>query len=224
MLACLLCHNIITTKFTLPWILSWQPVMRPVVCSVCWRQFVRIDRATACSKCGRAQKRPQPCTDCQRWPEIGPFHNEALFEYNDAMHDYFQRYKFQGDYQLRQVFAKIMQQAVVQRCAEICLVVPVTPTTLQTRGFNQVAGWLAAPLAPGLMTQATAKSVPQSKKDRQARLRTPQPFKMAPNTILAGRRVLLVDDIYTTGRTMHHAATLLLKIGAKSVTGLTLAR
>lgn len=104
-----------------------------------------------------------------------------------------------------------MQQAVVQRCAEICLVVPVTPTTLQTRGFNQVAGWLAAPLAPGLMTQATAKSVPQSKKDRQARLRTPQPFKMAPNTILAGQRVLLVDDIYTTGRTMRHAATLLWK-------------
>ncbi|KON39033.1 ComF family protein [Lactiplantibacillus argentoratensis] len=219
-----MCHSTITTKFTLPWILSWQPVMRPAVCSTCWRQFVPIKRATACASCGRAQERSQPCSDCQRWPEIGAFHNEALFEYNEAMHNYFQRYKFQGDYQLRQVFASSMQAAVGQRHAEAYVVVPVTPTTMQTRGFNQVTGWLAVAPMPGLVTQATAKSVPQSKKDRQARLKTPQPFRLAPNAIVAGKHLLLVDDIYTTGATMRHAAALLLENGAKSVTGLTLAR
>lgn len=155
-----------STKVTLPWILSWQPVPLPVVCSVCWQQFVPIDRLTACPSCGRAQKKLQRCLDCQRWPELASFHNEALFTYNDAMHDYFQRYKFQGDYQLRRVFATVIQQAVAERDADICLAIPVTPTTMQTRGFNQVAGWLATEPDSVITTRATAKSVPQSKKGR----------------------------------------------------------
>ncbi|MFW4406139.1 ComF family protein [Lactiplantibacillus paraplantarum] len=221
---CLLCHNNMSTKVTLPWILSWQPVPLPVVCSVCWQQFVPIDRLTACPSCGRAQKQLQRCLDCQRWPELASFHNEALFTYNDAMHDYFKRYKFQGDYQLRRVFATVVQQAVAERDADICLAIPVTPTTMQTRGFNQVAGWLAAEPAPVITTRATAKSVPQSKKGRQARLQTPQPFSIVGKTTLTNQHILLVDDIYTTGRTIRHAAALLLENGAKGVTGLTLAR
>ena len=221
---CLLCDNAIQSRVTLPWFLSWQPVLRPVVCQICWQRFVPIERLTACSSCGRAQSRPQPCQDCQRWPTLSRFHNEALFTYNDAMHDYFQRYKFQGDYQLRQVFMAVIQRAIAQRAADLVVAVPVTPMTMQTRGFNQVTGWLETAPAMILTTQATAKALPQSQKDRQARLQLPQPFRLTPQVNVTGQRILLVDDIYTTGRTLRHAATLLLENGANSVTGLTLAR
>nr|WP_165861000.1 phosphoribosyltransferase [Lactiplantibacillus pentosus] len=48
--------------------------------------------------------------------------------------------------------------------------------------------------------------------------------KLTTPTDITGQSILIVDDIYTTGRTIRHAASLLLENGAKSVTGLTLAR
>jgi len=175
--------------------------------------------------CGRSQIHKQMCQDCQRWTDTGTFHNVALFDYNEAMKRYFQQYKFRGDYQLRYVFMAVMQQAIAHQAADQVLSVPVTPTTMQTRGFNQVTGWLAEGLnQTELVTKAKTKAVPQSQKDRQMRLQTPQPFELVAGVDVIGQRILIVDDIYTTGRTIRHAATLLMENGAKAVTGLTLAR
>ncbi|EIW14770.1 late competence protein, phosphoribosyltransferase [Lactiplantibacillus pentosus KCA1] len=223
-----MCQSQIQIKLTLPWLLSWQPMHRPVVCNRCWQRFEPIKRPHACPGCGRAQDQPTPCLDCARWPALAGFHNEALFRYNEAMHAYFHQYKFSGDYQLRQVFATVFQQAIRQRIARtatLVVIIPVTPATMQTRGFNQVSGWMPTiETVAVLTTQAATKLVPQSKKDRHARLQTPQPFRLDTPANLAGQSILLVDDIYTTGRTIRHAASLLLENGAKSVTGLTLAR
>ena len=142
------------------------------------------------------------------------------------MHDYFQRYKFQGDYRLRAVFAPIMQQRLTTLAADCVVTIPVTPATMQQRGFNQVTGWLGSGEndRPGLQTTAQVKAQPQSQKTRAQRLLIPQPFSLAPTLPVTNQRVVLVDDIYTTGRTIRHAADLLLESGAKSVIGLTLAR
>ncbi|WP_225422734.1 ComF family protein [Lactiplantibacillus garii] len=222
-----MCQRLIQSKFSLPWLLSWRPFTRPVVCAVCWQRFKRIERRTACPGCGRDQTVPRLCPDCQRWPAERPFHNVALFTYNDAMRAYFQQYKFHGDYRLRRVFEGTMQTALHQLNGDLVLIIPVTPSTLLSRGFNQVSGWLSDGLNQprGLQTLAREKGVPQSKKVRQDRLRTPQPFMLAlAAEQIQGKRVVVIDDIYTTGRTIRHAADLLLESGAKSVTGLTLAR
>ena len=70
------------------------------------------------------------------------------------------------------------------------------------------------------------KATPQSAKNRAQRLLTPQPFTLAPQAkdLCHGQRVLLLDDVYTTGRTLRHAATQINLTGAKAVTSLTLAR
>jgi len=219
---CLLCQRPLTTKLTLPWVLSWQPVPHPIVCNPCWQQFQPIERSTACPICGRSQAQRQVCRDCQRWPILTDFHNIALFDYNASMRAYFQRYKFQGDYRLRAVFQKVLQQRLAQLTATRIVTIPVTTLTMQTRGFNQVTGWLAAGENDGQLS--VHKTVAQSQKDRQARLLTAQPFQLGMATVVTGERIVLIDDIYTTGRTMRHAAQLLLENGAKSVTGLTLAR
>ncbi|WP_338225970.1 ComF family protein [Lactiplantibacillus paraxiangfangensis] len=224
---CLLCHQNIHHKTSLQWLLSWQPLAHPVVCAACWQGFTRIERSTACPGCGRAQASRRLCPDCQRWPVNQPFHNVALFTYNDAMHNYFQQYKFQGDYRVRAVFATLMQTTVNQLAGDLVLTIPVTASTMMTRGFNQVTGWLTDDLnqADGLATLAQEKGVAQSQKARQERLETPQPFKLVISAEqLRHQHVILVDDIYTTGSTMRHAADLIIENGAKSVTGLTLAR
>lgn len=198
----------------------------PVVCQPCWQTFEKITSATACTSCGRQLPRRQICGDCQRWPQAPNFYNQALFCYNAAMHDYFQRYKFQGDYRLRAVFAAVIQQRLATLSADCVVTIPVTPATLQHRGFNQVTGWLGSGEndQPGLQTTAQVKAQPQSQKTRTERLATPQPFSLSSSFQVANQRVVIVDDIYTTGRTIRHAADLLLESGAKSVIGLTLAR
>lgn len=62
----------------------------------------------------------------------------------------------------------------------------------------------------------------QSKKSREERIHLKQVFKV--NQDVSGKVILLIDDIYTTGSTLHHAAHALMEAGAKSVSSFTLAR
>ena len=51
------------------------------------------------------------CQDCQFWCKKGvKVDHAALYSYNQAMKEYFSRYKFDGDYILRKVFSKILQK------------------------------------------------------------------------------------------------------------------
>ncbi|MDW5473517.1 phosphoribosyltransferase family protein [Limosilactobacillus reuteri] len=65
-----------------------------------------------------------------------------------------------------------------------------------------------------LRTKISSK-VAQSSKTKEERLATKQPFILdAPEKVI-NKKVLLVDDVYTTGRTLYHAANLLSKLAVK---------
>jgi predicted amidophosphoribosyltransferase len=67
--------------------------------------------------------------------------------------------------------------------------------------------------------------VPQtslSRKERLTNLR--RAFKVDDPSLIAGQRILLIDDVYTTGTTLHECAKTLRKAGSGPVYGLTLAR
>ncbi len=135
------------------------------------------------------------------------------------------RYKFAGDYRLWTVFAAEFTAAVRQLTAAVVVPIPVTQATMATRGFNQVTALLdGVDWTPCLQNRAV-KKVAQSQKHRQERLQTPQPFTLSDSSkAVAGKRVLLVDDVYTTGRTLYHAADLIYQAGAASVISISLAR
>lgn len=104
-----------------------------------------------------------------------------------------------------------------------CLVVPVplTRSRLRERGYNQAA-LLARALAKrrgwpyGDVLRRTGESAPQhtlDRRERQANLEGA--FRCTK--VLAGAHVVLVDDVMTTGATVHWAALALLEAGAASV-------
>jgi competence protein ComFC len=143
------------------------------------------------------------------------------------MKAYMQQYKFQGDFALRRVLQEPLRLALARETYDVLVPIPVDQATWQQRGFNQVTGWLQTqPFQQALLVRASHKDQPQSAKDRAARLQTAQPFILAPHAadVLMGQRVLLLDDVYTTGRTLRHAAAQIYLGGAKAVTSLTLAR
>lgn len=145
----------------------------------------------------------------------------TCYQYNSAMHDFMQRYKFHGDYRLRQVFrAEFTQRA--KRLGDYFVPVPVSQTTMFTRGFNQVAGMLDLKLTTLLTVKAKTKRA-QSTKTRAERLATKQPFELAKGIEIPQGRFVLIDDIYTTGRTFHHAVEILKAAGCQDIKGLVLA-
>lgn len=197
-------------------------------CSACLQKFSRIDPKTACLGCGRPQLQKALCSDCQKWQTTYPqlLENTALFTYDDVLKNWMQRYKFEGDYHLRFIFASELKQQLQAFHGYLICPIPLTEDRFNTRGFNQVNGLLSA--AKCKSTELLARpepSLPQSKKTRQERLQLMQPFVLtiAPEKI-KNKRVLLVDDVYTTGRTLFHAADIFWQNGVKVVKSLTLAR
>lgn len=230
MAKCLMCGTQLVSPLSLAWLLSWRPLVLPVLCSQCESQFSPLKQRTTCSGCCRAQPTAKPCKDCTRWQKMGEtdlLANHALYVYNDAMKDYIQRYKFTGDYEWRLIFQREFTAAVQKFVIQEWLVVPipVDQQTFELRGFNQVLGLLDGVKTANLLQfkQQTGR-VKQSTKTRKDRMETTQPFEYCGQQQLQGKRVLLIDDIYTTGRTLYHAKHILKKQGAGQVRSLTLAR
>jgi ComF family protein len=114
---------------------------------------------------------------------------------------------------------------------DVVVPVPLHPRRLAERGYNQaallaaeVAVELAAPLAAGAI--ARVRNTPQQAQlDREARLHNvAQAFEVRAPRVVQGRRVVLVDDIATTGATLGACRSALLSAGASSVTALVVAR
>nr|WP_237389402.1 phosphoribosyltransferase family protein [Companilactobacillus zhachilii] len=67
---------------------------------------------------------------------------------------------------------------------------------------------------------------PQAQKNRLERLETPQTFSALPTIeqIPKNQHILILDDIYTTGRTLMHAHDIFLSAGFKNISTFSLSR
>ncbi|MGO0155014.1 ComF family protein [Leuconostoc mesenteroides] len=135
-----------------------------------------------------------------------------------------QQYKFNGDYKLRSIFNRELINLVHHSGMDLVVAVPVSHHTMMTRGFNQVASLLEGITLTEVLQVKVTNKIQQSHLNRKARMKREQPFSIINEKMIAGQNILLVDDVYTTGNTLHHAADLLLTHGANSVKSISLAR
>jgi len=113
---------------------------------------------------------------------------------------------------------------------DIIIPVPLHPRRLRMRGFNQslelarpVARKTGRPLAPRALRR-TRPTTPQFQLEPSQRASNIKGAFAADSAQVRGRRVLLVDDIMTTGATLEECARVLLEAGAAGVGVLVLAR
>jgi ComF family protein len=114
---------------------------------------------------------------------------------------------------------------------DVLMPVPLHPQRLREREYNQslllahgLSQHLQIPLLLSclLRVRPTAPQTSLSKKERLTNLR--RAFAIDNVSSIKGQRILLIDDVFTTGTTLHECAKTLRKAGSGPVYGLTLAR
>jgi competence protein ComFC len=230
---CLNCHEEIQPS------IGWRAVFSEdkahLICQICEGKLEKIegDQCRICSRpiqhVDEKFRRGDLCHDCFRWQEDPEWHgylekNHSLYLYNEFLKEVIAKFKFRGDYVLAKIFSEHIKSKIFEIAPDLLVPIPLSEERQYERGFNQAAAILTeAGFAPAILL-SRIHSEKQSKKSRSERIHLPQVFQINPDIQLAGRKVVLIDDIYTTGSTLRHAAKLLKEAGAASIQSLTLAR
>lgn len=152
------------------------------------------------------------------------------FPWSDLVADF----KFRQHPGWAQTFAQLMRAAPwvepALDAADVLIPMPLSRQRLGERGYNQTLV-LARALDAGKVNQQallrTIDSPPQRTLSRSERLRAVQhAYAVDPMEAhyIARRRIVLLDDVMTSGATLHAAAHALRNAGATHITGLVLAR
>ena len=189
-------------------------------CRICCRPFAQLDEKF---------RKGDLCNDCFRWEEDSEWQgflekNHSLFHYNEFLKEVIATYKFRGDYVIARVFAPFFKEELTKMRPELLVPIPLSDERLYERGFNQAVAFINESGYSPVEILTRIHSEKQSKKSRSERIHLPQVFNLAPEINVQGKRIVLIDDIYTTGSTLRHAAKLLKTAGAVSIQSLTLAR
>ncbi|HPT78789.1 MAG TPA: ComF family protein [Candidatus Atribacteria bacterium] len=186
-----------------------------------------------CHKCGKPLKTEADrlCPDCfsiEHAFEAGL----PVFEYIEPVRGLVHRYKYDREYHLGRSLAYFM--AELYRAsgwkAQIAIPVPLHKNKLKTRGFNQallLAEYLAhkcrIACLDGVLVRRvdTGTQTRLSRREREENLR--DAFHVVKPSKIAGKDILLIDDIYTTGATVDNCSKALKNAGAGAVYVLTLA-
>jgi ComF family protein len=212
-----------------------KPSEKPL-CAIC-HTSIELIKPPICEKCGKPVARAvERCRDC-RERRISFSQARSLAIFDGTLKEAIHALKYRRGRRLSQAFTQLMVSSLNSSFAEIDLItfVPMSRGKKRMRGFNQaellargLARKLQKPVKPLLVcTRFTMDQSRLSPAERRANVRGA--FELLRNTessrrSLAGKKILLIDDVYTTGCTVNECALVLRRAGAHEVRILTLAR
>lgn len=208
---------------------TFVELLFPPRCVFC-RRFLKSGEHGICADC----RETAPSTGADALV-TGPFGTcAAPYYYRDNVREAIHRFKFQGAANYAEPFGREMARVVRERLAgryDLITWVPVSARRLKTRGYDQ-SQLLAYAMALELDDVAaetirkTAENRTQSeiKDEAERRANVADAFAVPDRELVEGKRVLLVDDILTSGATLGECAKMLGAAGAAEVLSVVLAR
>ena len=232
------------TEITDPFAESYR-LLTFFCCSDCVCAFAAIS-SPMCTCCGIPIKSQQDqdhlCGDCISHPKKFRMARAAM-ACDQQLMAVIHRFKYAAKTQLARPLGGLMLSVFMRQWegekVDLILPVPLHPQKIRSRGFNQsyllILGWKAVanalhialsdiPIHTDVLIRSKA-TVPQTGLGRRQRLKNVKGvFSLRFPEQVYGKKVLVVDDVYTTGATVNECARILLKFGAVQVDVLTLAR
>jgi ComF family protein len=125
-----------------------------------------------------------------------------------------------------------VQQREPLRTSDLILPVALHPERERERGFNQalilateIASRSGIPLEPHVLVRIAQTRMHRAGMDAKARRKSvADAFAVRHPELLVGKRILLIDDVFTTGATASACAAVLKDAGAEEILVLTIAR
>jgi ComF family protein len=199
-------------------------------CAAC-QASVEMLPQPICPRCGRPTSNDRLCLQCQtNHIQLDGIRSVAI--HDDALRQAIHHLKYRRRRELATPLGEMLfaYWQEVDLPADLVIPVPLHASRQKERGYNQ-AGLLARALAERahlalnetalIRTRATAPQVGLGARERQVNV---QDAFIWTGDSLDGVRVLLIDDVCTTGATLGACALTLRQAGAESVWALTLAR
>ncbi len=208
-----------------------------ILCEPCKSQFFRhtIQR---CQRCALPVSGVPVCGVCLRNP---PAFDATIVaaDYQAPIDQLVLALKFGAALPLAALLGNLLEEAILAAAPErsdwpdLLAPVPLGPQRLIERGYNQaleiarpLARSLTLPLSPALLVRVrdTQAQAAMPARQRQQNMRAAFVVPAQSLASVTGRHVGLVDDVMTTGATLHELASTLKRFGASRVTNLVFAR
>lgn len=210
----------------------------PFFCNHCWSTLCPIMGPT-CQRCSLPflsqisllHSPSHQCANCRLRP---PAFTQAwtFYPYKSPLKEAIGLFKYQSKVSLAGPLATLLLKALTPLpMIDVIIPVPLHPTRLREREYNQSL-LLAFPLSTqlGLPLSYTTlvrirPTTPQTSLRRNDRLKNlRRSFVVTQPKVLRDKKILVVDDVFTTGTTVNECAKALRKAGASHVYVVTLAR
>lgn len=159
-----------------------------------------------------------------------------LFDYYDLIREKILQYKFKEHIYMYRTFVKIVlndkKVCGFLKSYDIIIPVPISKKRKQQRGYNQ-SELIAKKIAQNMngieyydqVLYKIRETIPQSKLDKKKRAQNLLDAYIVKNSeLIKNKKVILLDDIYTTGSTVNECSRVLIGAGAKEIGVLTLAK
>ena len=210
----------------------------PFFCRLCWDEVKRLTDPV-CSRCGQpfastitlAYAPGHVCASCRLHP---PAYTRAwaLYAYEPPLQDAIQLFKYHGKVVLAKHLGTLLERSAgLLPPVDMLMPVPLHTDRLRDRGYNQALlladrlnRRLDVPISYDNLIRRRATR-PQTELTRKARMKNlRRTFALLRPEQVKDKRVLLVDDVMTTGTTVNECAKTLRKAGAGPVSACTIAR
>ena len=206
-------------------------LLYPPVCGICGK----IDQKELCPKCAIKLRNLEKAR-LYAYPHTHFEKHFYLFPYEGIIREKLIQYKFQGKSYLSTFFAKILQNhEKMSRLLEkydIIIPVPMYSKKEKLRGYNQTA-LIAKEIAKayqnliydGKSLQKIKDTKMQSSLNKIERKKNiKNAYKVVNQQKIKDKKIVLLDDIYTTGATANECSKMLKQAGAKEILVVTIAK
>lgn len=214
-----------------------QPSEEKVFCPTCRKQIKYLTRSL-CPICGMAfLNSPSESHLCGNCLENKLYFScaRAVVSYETIILNAIHQFKYGRDLSIGSALASFLADfsfpAFEFQDYSLLVPVPLHIKKLRERGFNQsliLANALGKKQRIDVnfsllkRRKSTLTQTGLSKKEREQNIKGA--FEVSNKKKIAGKNIILIDDVYTTGATLNECAKTLVKAGAEKIVALTLAR